>query len=110
MLPLLPPDNHYRISRDLQDWRGSGRTGRHASSLDLHELGGARNALRPDPVWMAIRRTAGWIGRLAMVQHLHHSLERLSGRQTETAGPERATGGRGKGDPAPDTGRVASGC
>jgi len=97
MLPLLSPENLYHMSREFQDRRGSRRDTRHVSSLDLHELDGARNALRPDPVWMAIRRTAEWIGR-------------LSNPRTATAGPERATSGTGKGDPAPDTGRVASGC
>ncbi len=110
MLPLLPPENHYRTSRDFQDWRGSRRTARHVSSLDLHELGGARNAPRPDPVWMAIRRAADRIGRLAMVQRLQHSLERLSDRQAEIARPERATGGMRNGDPVADTGRVAPRC
>lgn len=113
MLPLLPPEDHYQISRDLRDWRdwrGSRREARHLSSLDLHELGGARNAPRPDPVWIAIRRTADRIGRLAMVQRLQHSLERLSDRKTETARPEHATGGMRRGDPVADTGRVAPRC
>lgn len=109
MLPLLPPDNHYRVSRDLWDWQSSRRDDRHVLSLDLHALGGARNAPRPDPVWMAIRRTPDRIGRLAIVQRLQHSLERLSDRQRETARPERAGGMRNGGSVA-DTGRIAPRC
>lgn len=110
MLPLLPPGDHYQMSRDLWDRAGSRRRARHISSLDLHELGGSQDASRPDPVWMVIRRTADGIGRLAIVQRLQHSIERMSDRETGSDGPELGREGMSCGDAAPDTRRVAPGC
>lgn len=110
LLPLLPPGDHYQMSRDMWDGPGSRRQARHVSSLELHELGGAHDTLRPDPVWMAIRRTADGIGRLAIVQRLQHSIERMSDRETGSGGPELAREGMSCGDAAPDARRVARGC
>ncbi len=76
MMPLLPPDDHYQASRDRWDGPGSRRKTRHASSLDLHELGYADDSLRPDPLWMAIRRTMDWIGRFQVVRALQDWLDR----------------------------------
>lgn len=85
-MPPLPPEDYYQMSRDRRGDPGSRRRTRHISSLDLHELGDAQDALRPDPVWMAIRRTVDRIGRLPIAQRVLHWLERRS--RSESVPPE----------------------
>lgn len=75
MHPMLPPEGHYELYRAL--WNGPRMSRRrHPSSLDLHELGGADDSLRPDPLWMAIRRSVDWVARFQIVQAFQAWLHR----------------------------------
>lgn len=78
MLPLLPPRDHYQISRDLWDGPGYRRKTRHVSFLDLHELGGDHDALRPDAVRMAIHRTLVWIAHIPIMRRVQQQASRGS--------------------------------
>lgn len=76
MMPLLPPEDHYQASRDRWDRPGLRRKTRHASSLDLHELGYADDSLRPDPLWMAIRHAVDWVAHFQFVRAFQDWLDR----------------------------------
>lgn len=97
MMPSLPPQDQYQLGRELWNAAGSRRTRRHISSLDLHELGGEHDALRPAPVWMAIRRLVERVERLAVVQRFQGWLERPASVESIPARREEACVHRGEG-------------
>ncbi len=109
MFPLPPPEDDYQQTRSLRNGSGSHRKGRHMSSLDLHELGGDQDALRPDPIWMAIRRAGERIGRLAVVQRFQDWLERLPKHQPQPSEPTIAERNALSSDVIPSREHVVSG-
>ena len=87
MFPMPPPDDDYQRTRNLRNGSGSPRKGRHISSLDLHELVNDQEALRPDPIWMAIHRLVEMGKRLPIVQRFQGWRERLSQHRHEPSEP-----------------------
>lgn len=78
------------------------------SALDLHEFGGDQDALRPDPVWMAIRQLVERIERLAIVQRFQGWTERRSEREVAPSEPIIAEGNALAEDVSPPHGHVMS--
>ncbi len=100
LLPMLPPDHMYQMSRAFYEGTGSRRKGRHVSSRDLHQLLDEESALRPDPIWMAFRQAAQrlqqWLTRTPDIEPAHVS------DATSTTASSSAL--------APNPGQGASGC
>lgn len=110
MFPLLPPQDHYQLSREFARVTDRRRQGRHLSSLDLHELGGVEDALRPGPVWMALRHAVQRIGQMPAVLRVQRWIEREPDPSTApTVTTESAVAPR-HAELAADTGRTSSGC
>lgn len=110
MFPMPPPDDDYQRTRNLRNGSGSPRKGRHISSLDLHELVDDQDALRPDPIWMAIHRLVEMGERLPIVQRFQDWRERLSAHQPESSEPTiTERNACSKGDAIPAGEHVVSG-
>lgn len=116
-IPMLPPEYHVELNRELNRAFRSGAHSRHRrrhpSSLDWHELGYEHEASRPDLVWMALRRVGERVGRLTLVQRFSARREERAEREVDQpapAAPDASVSATGTGTFASDTGRPARRC